>query len=209
MAFIAYLITNNINGKQYIGITKRGLSQRWRGHCEQARQHHREGILQMAILKYGYDQFSITQIASARTWEDLCAVERILIQQHGTRSPKGYNMTDGGEGVHGYKHSPEMIDSIRLKTIGKKIHSEEYKRQVSIRHTGKVVSELTKAAIGAKHRGKKLSKEHKAKMSAAKMGKTMPPRSKQHAERIAAGLRRAHARRRQKRQERQGILFGQ
>lgn len=56
-------------------------------------------------------------------------------------------------------------------------------------------TEATKAKIAKAHKGKKLTADHRAKLSAAKVGKKRPPRSAEHSARIAAGLRKAWARR--------------
>src|SRR5262245_41709482 len=97
----AYLVTNIQNGKQYIGIigtNGKTLSKRWKEHCYEA-GYNSHYLLHKAIRKYGEAAFRVEQIASARSVEDILAVERLLIIQYGTLSPRGYNLASGGEGV--------------------------------------------------------------------------------------------------------------
>src|SRR5260370_37094985 len=97
----AYLVTNIRNGKQYIGVIGKSgktISKRWKEHCYEA-GYNSHYLLHKAIRKYGEAAFEVEQVASTRSLEDILAVERLLIIQYGTLSPKGYNLTSGGEGV--------------------------------------------------------------------------------------------------------------
>jgi group I intron endonuclease len=55
---IIYLITNNINGKKYVGQTTTPLSYRFTNHKSDAR-NNRGYYLASAIRKYGEDNFKI------------------------------------------------------------------------------------------------------------------------------------------------------
>lgn len=191
---IAYLITNKETGKQYVGITRCTMKDRWRRHVGDARRGYRTGIFQRALVKYGAASFTVEEVAEARTWEDLCEIEVALIVQYGTMKPAGYNMTAGGEGIAGYRYDPELVKRIADKQRGKK-HTEEARALISAAGKGRVWSEESRAKNSLKHVGKKLTEEHKAKLAAAKLGKKLSPRSAEHSERISAGLRAAWARR--------------
>lgn len=55
-----YKITNQINGKIYIGKTLKDISSRWREHCKAAKKVCCEKRpLYMAINKYGIENFKI------------------------------------------------------------------------------------------------------------------------------------------------------
>jgi group I intron endonuclease len=100
--YAIYIITNSLNGMQYVGITN-DIDRRWRRH----RKANDGQFLHRAIKKHGLDAFVFTHYADAFTVESAKAIERMLIQEHNTRAPNGYNLTEGGDGLFGYKHSEE------------------------------------------------------------------------------------------------------
>lgn len=189
--FTAYMITNQINGKVYIGVTSRTIEQRFLEHIAESKRTRRVCAIHLAIRKYGEHQFKIVEIACAFSREDLSDLERVLIRERGTNAPNGYNLTMGGDGVLGL--SVEIRAKISDKWRGRK-HTQESRRLISEAGCRRVVSESTKAAISKKHSGKKLSQAHREKLSASKVGKKMPPRSEIHKAKISAGLVLAHAR---------------
>jgi len=79
------------------------------------------------------------------------------------------NMTDGGDGALGMKHSEESKRKMSINHMGitGQKHSEETKRKISIARTGQKNSEEAKK----KMRGRKCSAKAKIKMSLAKKGK--------------------------------------
>jgi group I intron endonuclease len=174
---IAYLITNRINSKRYVGVSVVSLIQRWRCHLSAALVGNSQTALHRAIRKYGPSGFRCEQIACALGADELRAVEVALIRQFGSKLPNGYNMTDGGDG-----------------TAGRRV-TKATKLKISAFNRGKVQSAATRAKLSAAHSGKRLSLAHRAKLSAAKLGRKMPPRTSLHRQRISAGLVRAHARR--------------
>lgn len=95
-----YVITNTVNAKQYIGITN-DLKRRWGRH----RQAKDGQLLHKAILKHGVDAFVFTHFANAFDVDAAKSIERMLIADHNTLSPNGYNLTEGGDGTFGYKHT--------------------------------------------------------------------------------------------------------
>lgn len=173
--FQAYLITCTVNQKRYIGITSRGLGQRWNEHLYDARQPKSKLAITRAISKYGPENFKIEAICSCNTWNDLCEIEKLLIVQHGTRAPKGYNASDGGCGPFGVKRTPESVEASASK------------------HRGKPCHENTKIAASNFHRGKPKTDNMRAKLSATLFGKPRTEDVKQKirdgwAARRAAGL---------------------
>ena len=129
----AYLITNKINNKGYVGITTRSLDRRWYEHRFVANSCGQ--LLAKAINKYGEQAFEIKPIASAKTLENLKEVEKDLIVQFQTKVPFGYNLTDGGDGVFGYKHDPEQV-KIRADLRRGTKASEETKAKMREAHSG-------------------------------------------------------------------------
>ena len=154
----AYLITNKINNNGYIGITTRSLSRRWYEHRFVANSCGQ--LLGKAIKKYGEQAFEIMPIASAKTLENLKEVEKDLIIQFQTKVPFGYNLTDGGDGVFGFKHDPEQVKILADLRRGTK-HSEETKQKMKIAHLGE----------NNHFYGKNHTEEAKRKNAEAHMGK--------------------------------------
>lgn len=71
MAFI-YVVTNMINGKQYVGQTTESIQQRFSRHCRSAENQDKDGNcpFHLAILKYGRSNFKIEQLEE-------CPVEQL------------------------------------------------------------------------------------------------------------------------------------
>ena len=157
--FKAYRVSNRLNGKIYIGITARPIDERWREHVTYALRGTTKGPLASAIRKHGIASFDIEHIASAGSWEDLCAAEKMLIEQHGSFG-RGYNATRGGEGGTG------LIWTEEAKRIRVASYLRTLERQGGSILKGRPKSAEHRANIGAAHKGRVFSTETKAKMSA-------------------------------------------
>lgn len=92
-----YLIKNKVNGKSYVGITTRDVSQRFSEHCKA------NSLIGRAIRKYGEDQFNLMTIDYAKTKEELYQKEMDWIKRYNSFGKAGYNLTNGGEGVRSIK----------------------------------------------------------------------------------------------------------
>lgn len=85
------------------------------------------------------------------------------------------NLTDGGEGVSGMKHTDSTLEKIRQACLGKK-HSEEVKKKISewlyknSPQRGKKASLETVEKLRKSHLGYKCTEEHKRKMSESRTG---------------------------------------
>ena len=95
------------NEKCYIGKTERTIEQRWKEHHKNAKagvSYH----LYKALRKYKMvDTFEMIEIDTAETQQELCEKEITYIERYNSHYIRGYNMTDGGEGVSGYSHTDE------------------------------------------------------------------------------------------------------
>jgi len=149
----SYIITNKQNGKSYVGITTRKIARRWYEHCYLGNSCGQ--LLNKAINKYGIDAFEIQVVASAKTISDLKELEKQLIVQYQTKVPNGYNLTDGGDGLTGYRHTKEQKKRNGDAKRGT-VHSTETKQKMKDAHLGennhfygKSHSEETKQRISA------------------------------------------------------------
>lgn len=87
-----YLITNQINGKQYIGQSIHP-EKRFKEHCQNSCQYN--SLIHAAIQKYGKENFAIKILE-----EDISNYderEQYWIQFYNTLVPHGYNISKGGE----------------------------------------------------------------------------------------------------------------
>lgn len=94
MSYI-YLVTNKINGKQYVGQHKFngiGMDNKYIGSGV---------LLHKAYKKYGFENFTIELLEECND-EDLNPLEQLYIEHYNTLSPNGYNLTKGGDGHFGY-----------------------------------------------------------------------------------------------------------
>jgi group I intron endonuclease len=159
-----YIITNIVNAKQYVGITN-SISKRWNKH------RNAKGsapALHAAINKYGLDSFIFTHIADSFGSESAKDIERMLIKQHNTLSPHGYNLTSGGDGTL------EPSEALRKRM------SDSHKGVIQSEETRKKRSEsLKKAYAEGRHTSNTKKKfthsaETKKKLSVSKMGNKNP-----------------------------------
>ena len=98
-----YILTSP-SGKQYVGKDS-NLPNRIKQHF---RGKNPCPLMHRALQKYGADAFGVETIQyPGISQEALNAVERWYIQKLNCKSPYGYNLTDGGDGSWGFKHSQD------------------------------------------------------------------------------------------------------
>ena len=98
-----YLITNIINGKQYVGQTTRLKERIWEHESDLRSQ----SVLHQAIQKYGKDNFTIDILEETDNRDDLDNLEIKWIKELNTFH-YGYNMTKGGDGK-AHKESSQRV----------------------------------------------------------------------------------------------------
>lgn len=105
---VVYLVHNTVNGKYYVGKTIGSLKQRWAVHKSYAKRGS-TSYLHRAMRKYGAENFVISPLMSTLTTDaDLLHWEKELIALFMANDPAhGYNLTQGGEGASGVRHSQE------------------------------------------------------------------------------------------------------
>lgn len=188
MVWSIYIVTNKANGKQYVGISK-DLKRRWNEHLS---ANGSAPALHAAIKKYGKDGFVFSHICDAFDFEAACDIERLLIQQHNTKSPNGYNLTDGGEGVIGLPMTDEDKEVRRkaslafVGTLSPEERSEKFGTKGRKLNQDQI--EKIRASNKGKNLGKRPSEEVRAKMSAAHKNRPRKPLSEQTKEKIRQSL---------------------
>ena len=91
---LIYIITNDINDKVYIGQTTKSLEARIANHHNSFVSGAHTHIYN-AMRKYGWDKFHFAVLATAKTQEELDALEaEYIIKYDSIRN--GYNMIPGG-----------------------------------------------------------------------------------------------------------------
>lgn len=135
-----YAIINKINGKMYIGSTKRDLKIRLQRHFTKVIEGS-QASLHKAIRKYGKYEFDIRMVEEYLTKESMLNGEVEWISYFDTyKSRHGYNETPGGDGGNtneGKKFSKEWKEKISNAKKGKTF-SEEHKENLSKSHMGNV-----------------------------------------------------------------------
>lgn len=113
---IIYKITNKVDGKVYIGKTKRTLKTRWSQHCRDANSNIGCFKLQKAIKKYGAENFTIEQIDCAATKDEADAKEVYWIRFYNA-TEIGYNTSPGGKAGGNRKKVKAVEDNLVFDTI--------------------------------------------------------------------------------------------
>lgn len=94
MAYI-YKITNNINGKIYVGKTEFCVEKRFKEHCNDSKRRKNEKRpLYFAMKKYGIENFSIEILEET----DNPSEREIYRIKELNSFKEGYNATTGGDG---------------------------------------------------------------------------------------------------------------
>ena len=164
------------NGKHYIGLTTRILDERKKEHNESAKlENPTKKIVHRALKKFNMiDTFELIEIDNTATSiEELYEKEKFYIEQYNSyyKNKKGYNMTLGGEGNHGY---------VFTKADRKKLSKAQKKRCENpvIREK---MSQITKAHY---QNNPEAGKEHGEKMKAHY--ENNPEAGKEHGEKMKA-----------------------
>lgn len=162
---IIYKTTNLINGKIYIGQSKKNIKS-YLGSGK---------VLKQAIKKYGREYFKREILCKCENQSDLNKLERFWINELNSQNPNiGYNLESGGNSHEDYswsRNNNEWKNKISESLRGK-IQSQETIEKRREKLIGKTRSEETKRKIAASATGRKHTKETLEKMSKAKRGKS-------------------------------------
>jgi len=179
---VVYRVRNLIDGKHYIGVTRRGLGRREHEHRYDAKQARSNSLLHRAMRKYGAENFVFEVVYDFDGDYELAMIyEAELVEKENP----AYNLVPGGLNKVGPVH-PETRARMRESHLGIPNAMKGKKRPPDYVHPRK---------------GKKASPETLARMRAY-AEKRWPPKPEPTAEEKAA--RQAEALRR-KREARKGL----
>ena len=187
MHYLIYKITNNLNGKIYIG--KHETENVDDGYMGSGK------IIKRAIAKYGVENFTKEILFDVYGKDLMDFLEEAIVDEAFVARDDTYNIALGGKGgaVKGHvawnkgKHHSEetkrkMSDARKGKPCpwNRRPMSEEHKKKISKAEKGKpgnrkgcVVSEETRRKLSEANKGKRLSEEHKRKISESESGKVI------------------------------------
>lgn len=174
MSYVVYMHKNKTNGKVYIGQTCQNVNKRW----QNGKGYEKCTLFYSAIKKYGFDGFEHIILCECSSQQEANLKEIEMIAYYdSTNRDKGYNLTDGGQGIRVSCLTEEWKQHISDSMKGEKspwygkTFSEEHKKHLSESHKGQISS------MGML--GKKQSKETKRKISESRIGKYHSEESKE------------------------------
>jgi len=173
-----YKITNTINKKLYIGkTTAQNPINRWYRHLSIAKNkttfNRAYQLVHKSINKYGKKNFTFEVIEECSSEALGLDREKFWIDFYKTNVLKygsvfGYNLTEGGDGSSGFKHSKSARAKMSRDRKGTRLgeentffgkhHSEKSKKLISENNMGKKHTQEAKDKISASMKGKKKSK---------------------------------------------------
>lgn len=164
---LIYKVTNLINGKCYIGKTSKTIEERRYEHEYEADNIPSNKVFHKALRKYSRDSFEWEIIDYGNSDDELSQKEMFWIDHYksyiGRPDAHGYNMTLGGEGGMGYRHTEEA--KAKMSEHWKGIRVGENHPMYGRNHTEEARTKMSKA-----HKGKKLSDKTRKKMSKRMQG---------------------------------------
>lgn len=171
--FYVYLLYRPDGRPCYVG---KGKGDRWFHHGK--RGHRSKNLHLLRIIKLAGGSLRKEKIADGLSEADAFALEIATISNIGRRVNGGplVNMTDGGEGVSGHRHSAETRAKLGIAATGKKYRlgmkaSDETRAKQSLKKIGSKQSPDHVESRISKIRGRKRPPDVCAKISAGKIGK--------------------------------------
>lgn len=143
-----------------MGLTEKSAEHRFYDHVRYS-NYDSKTLICKALKKYGKENFELSELETCNSHKELTIAEIKWIAELktyvGDKDSHGYNLTRGGEGMTGFKHSEQSLQKMSETHKGRKA-SEETKLKRS------------KSMMG-KNTGKKRSLETRKKQSDLKKGK--------------------------------------
>lgn len=175
-----YTIIDGTNDFEYIGQTTKTVEERFKQHTQA------DSYIGHVIRARGEDLFVVAVLKVCHSKDELDFWERHFIKSRNTKHPNGYNLTDGGEGTLGHKHSPETLKKLSASHKGRKCtpehcaHIAESKRGEKNPFFGKNHTPETCEKMSESRKGQKRSLETRKRISEANKGKVFTPEHCEH-----------------------------
>lgn len=178
MAGTIYLVTNGLNGKQYVGQTI------VEGNCV---GHGK--LVTKAYAKYGKTNFTYEPIhTNIEDRNTLNFMETFWIKTHNSQVPNGYNIENGGSArgkiteeikqkISKAKRGVKLSEKARQSLIGRKL-SKEHRENIGNGMKGRKLSQESIEKIRKGNQGKLVTQETKDKLSIHNKGKTLSEETK-------------------------------
>jgi hypothetical protein len=136
---IIYKITNNINGKIYIGLSKKSIKEKIAYYRCTYKAKSKNRHIFNAMKKHGFNNFKIEQIDSAHSFEELCEKEKYWIKYYDSIRC-GYNILQGGQFNSGdylvtlsKSEKKKYCENMSKSTQGKTSNNKKYSTFVGVR----------------------------------------------------------------------------
>lgn len=132
-----YAITNNTEGKSYVGQTSEfsktmndDVRHRFLNHVSEAKNCPNNGcrLLNDSINKYGKDDFTLKLLLTISDTEDADYFETYYIKKYNCLTPDGYNLTTGGQ--KGSTYSKDSCNKISNSQYGNRREKKDRKDDV-------------------------------------------------------------------------------
>ena len=179
-----YKITNNLNGRIYVGSAKE-FKERWQSHAYSLRkQKHSNRFLQADFNKCGEEAFifEVIEVTEEKTKEERLAIEEGYIKQYYDSGDMCYNLCNRAISREGFKPKDPEATAAKLSEHAKKMwKNPEYRESIISLHRGKVTSESTKALMRKAATGRLHTEETKAKCTEATKKRLQDPQAMQKA----------------------------
>lgn len=174
--FYVYALFRDDGRVFYIG---KGRDRRWRNHAVEARAGKRGYRLNVIRdMQARGVEMPVVKIHEGLTEAVAHEYEVALIKAIG-RFPDGplANLTDGGDGTSGFRHTPEGRAKSSVRQRGKKL-SPEHIASLSAARRVSVATMTHIAKLIAANRGKKMTREQREKTSAGLRGRKVSPETR-------------------------------
>lgn len=156
-----YCITNRFNDKKYIGVTTKGINNRFKQHMVA------DSYIGKAIRRHGVENFDVKLLSQADSMKEMFDKEIYYIKKENSFSDRGYNLTIGGEGA-----SNTILLEINLTDRQKKFISyvdKENKKDIDVNNNYEMIKSIIINLMSLYLQSERMSDKKKASKLIAKL----------------------------------------